>query len=157
MLHEQRTNLALGKLIAAAQEVAGDLGPFEAANVRDAKRNYDRVSPARSRREGRRTDLDAKVTLIPKELAKRDAELGSRGYHTWAKTQTMMNWQRKSTLIPSPSPQRRSTSLVLSSSRPPPAHYALRICDHCARAQERGGRRLNSGRYPRRGRARQKL
>ena len=109
MLHEQRTNLALGKLIAAAQEVAGDLGPFEAANVRDAKRNYDRVSPARSRREGRRTDLNAKVTLIPKELAKRDAELGSRGYHTWAKTQTMMNWQRKSTLIPSPSPQTQHT------------------------------------------------
>ena len=29
--------------------------------------------------------MNVKVTLIPKELAKRDAELGSRGYHTWAK------------------------------------------------------------------------
>ena len=53
VLHEQRTNPALGELIAAAQEVAGDLGPFEAANIRDAKRNYDRVSPtARSRGRG---------------------------------------------------------------------------------------------------------
>ena len=52
VLHEQRTNPALGELIAAAQEVARDLGPFEAANVWDAKRNYDRVSRARSRGRG---------------------------------------------------------------------------------------------------------
>ena len=76
-VHERATHPELGALIGAAEEELGGAGgattaaadaalAFDRATVRDARRAFDRA------------------TRVPEELVKRQAELGSRGYHCWA-------------------------------------------------------------------------
>ena len=64
VIHDKATSKALGALIEACD---GTLRGKDGANVRRAKESY------------------AKATAIPSEMAKKRAELGSRGYQTWVK------------------------------------------------------------------------
>ena len=64
VIHDKATSKALGALIEACD---GTLRGKDGANVRRAKESY------------------AKATAIPSEMAKKRAELGSRGYQTWGK------------------------------------------------------------------------
>ena len=73
VIHDKATSKALGALIEACDGTLrgkdGDGTPRgkDGANVRRAKESY------------------AKATAIPSEMAKKRAELGSRGYQTWVK------------------------------------------------------------------------
>jgi len=74
-VHEKATHPELGALIGeaeaelaagAANAAAAAAFTFDGATVRDARRAFDRA------------------TRVPEALVKREAELGSRGYHCWA-------------------------------------------------------------------------
>lgn len=71
VIHDKATSKALGALIEACDGTPrgkdGTLRGKDGANVRRAKESY------------------AKATAIPSEMAKKRAELGSRGYQTWVK------------------------------------------------------------------------
>ncbi|KAL4428286.1 hypothetical protein ABPG75_002375 [Micractinium tetrahymenae] len=69
VLHEKQTEAELGELLRRLQaaNLEGELDAFELANVREAARDYK------------------KLTAISKDLAQREAELESRGYQAWVK------------------------------------------------------------------------
>mmetsp|Transcript_39148 Transcript_39148/g.124614 ORF Transcript_39148/g.124614 Transcript_39148/m.124614 type:complete len:506 (-) Transcript_39148:129-1646(-) len=69
IIHEKSTDPALGATIEALLPAleGGDLSASEKAVIRDAHRNY------------------TKATAVPKAMAQRIAELGSRGFQSWAK------------------------------------------------------------------------
>lgn len=69
VLHEKQTEAELGGLLAKLQaaNLADELDAYQQATVREAARDY------------------GKLTAVPKELAQREAELESRGYQAWVK------------------------------------------------------------------------
>ena len=68
VIHERSTDPKLGECLSALNEKdPSDFNEFEACNIREAQREYD------------------KETKVPKKLVQEMAELGSRGHFVWIK------------------------------------------------------------------------
>ena len=71
ILHEKNTNPEIGRLLSELEDpknekdIKSSLNVWELANIRDARRNFN------------------KATKITKELAQKEALLSSKGYNTW--------------------------------------------------------------------------
>jgi len=79
VIHARATSDAVGDLLARAMEET--LSERDAANVRRASEEY------------------AKAKAVPSEMAKRAAELGSRGYQTWAKAREAGSYEQFSPVL----------------------------------------------------------
>ena len=78
MIYEKETDPSLGvlldKLAPLAARPGAGWGPFEAANVRDAARDFQRT------------------TVLPKSLVQRSAALSSEAYHVWVEARKRKDW-----------------------------------------------------------------
>eukprot|EP01125_Pyxidicula_operculata_P021186 TRINITY_DN8069_c0_g1_i1.p1 TRINITY_DN8069_c0_g1~~TRINITY_DN8069_c0_g1_i1.p1 ORF type:complete len:543 (+),score=141.51 TRINITY_DN8069_c0_g1_i1:91-1629(+) len=79
VIHDKKVSPALGKLLqelyADEAAIKSELNEYELANVRDAKRKYDRE------------------VLVPKELAQKSAKLQAEAYEVWAQARKEDKWE----------------------------------------------------------------
>ncbi|KAL4858840.1 Thermostable carboxypeptidase 1 [Chlorella vulgaris] len=77
VIHEKSCDAALGEVLAKLQAAnLEQLNEFEQATVREAARDYK------------------KLTAVPKELAQREAELESKGYQAWVKARQASSFEQ---------------------------------------------------------------
>lgn len=76
VLHSKATDAELGELLRrlAASDMA-ELNAYQRASVREARREY------------------TKATAVTEELVRREAELETRGYHTWVEARKEKKWE----------------------------------------------------------------
>lgn len=74
VIHEQETSAELAALVEASEAEVAALGDRDAANLREARRDYDRLQ------------------RVPVELAERQASLSSEAYGVWAKARESGDW-----------------------------------------------------------------
>ncbi|PSC70957.1 Carboxypeptidase Taq [Micractinium conductrix] len=103
VLHEKQTDAELGELLRrlqAANLEAAELGPYERATVREAARDYK------------------KVTAVTKEMAQREAELESEGYQAWVKARQESNFAAFAPVLQEWLALRRQKAALVDASRP---------------------------------------
>lgn len=103
VLHEKQTEAEIGELLQrlqAANLEAEGLNEYERANVREAARDY------------------RKLTAVPKELAQREAELESRGYQAWVKARQGSDFSQFAPVLQEWVDLRREKARLVDPSRP---------------------------------------
>ncbi|KAI7846262.1 hypothetical protein COHA_000242 [Chlorella ohadii] len=103
VLHEKQTEAEIGQLLQrlqAANLAAEGLNEYEQATVREAARDY------------------RKLTAVPKELAQREAELESRGYQAWVKARQDSDFSQFAPVLQEWVDLRREKARLVDPSRP---------------------------------------
>ena len=97
VLHEMRTAESLDKLIASAEDTVSELvDPMQRASVRDARKAFDRKK------------------RMPAALAALEAQLGSTGYHAWAKAREESNFSTFAPVLQRLVDMRREESRIVA-------------------------------------------
>lgn len=102
VLHEKQTEAELGEVLARLQaaDLAADLDDFQLATVREAVRDYK------------------KLTAVPKEMAQKEAELESRGYQGWVKARQSSDFAAFAPLLQEWVDLRKQKAALVDPSRP---------------------------------------